>query len=176
MKKILALFLLSIISTNTMAQTAQDIEFENQSLTAQNNSYDFKIIDKENELKNARKKYEQLQTQRRLSEEACKSISESDLNLMAGLSGGTILLSGADTAIGTVGIIKNAKESQNNTTHEDGEEDNNDINLQKTSTASKIAKIGTTALSAGSTVTSAIALSKVNGLKNDIEKCIDSFK
>lgn len=190
MKKFLTLFLLSTFSIPSIAQTINELETqilqleqENQSLTLQNNNYDLKLQEKQKQQAEAEMNLKALQAKRIQSEEACKSISESDLKIIAGLSGGTIALS----AIGTTGgilqntgaidkMISSKQDKSEEEKKEQTEPSQPEQTLHKATTQDKVLNIGTTVTSAGSTITSAIALSKVNSIKNDIEKCIDSFK
>lgn len=187
MKKLLTLFLLSTFSIPSMAQTMAELETEIsrrqqeiQSLTLQNNNYDLKILEKQKEQAEAEKKLQALQQKRAQSEEACKSISESDLKIIAGLSGGTIAMSfigagaGALKNTGTIDMMIEKKKDKSE--ENENEPQQQEPTLQKASTQDKVINIGTTVTSAGSTITSAIALSKVSGLKDDIERCVNSFK
>ncbi|MBD5405696.1 hypothetical protein HDR59_04075 [bacterium] len=184
MKKLLTLLLLSTFSIPSMAQTTEEIEAEIsrrkqeiQSLTLQNTNYDLKLQEKQKEQAEAEKNLKALQAKRAQSEEACKSISESDLKLIAGLSGGTVAMSFVGAGAGTFKNIVDAKYNKDKTDNEnENEPQEPKQTLQKASTLDKAINIGTTVTSAGSTVTSAIALSKVSGLKDDIERCVNSFK
>ena len=189
MKKFLTFCLLSIISIPAIAQTAEELEAqlvqlqnENQSLTLQSNNYDIKIKEKEKEQTETEANYNKLQTKYNLSREACKSISESDLKLMNGLSAGTVAMSFVGTA---AGVVKNTgaidkmtigkKDKTEQTDEQQDENSQTEPTLQKAKTSDKIINIGTTVTSAGSTITSAIALSKAKKLKEDIQKCVESF-
>ena len=183
MKKILITILLSILSLSSNAQTISELEAklqqlkaENESLISQSAGFDTKIQTKQKELNKTEQELKELQTKRSLSTEACQNISEKDLQLMQGLSAGTILISGAGTLAGT---YKNTAHNKgNNKTQTDNTETLTETTTIKStlpSTADKAFNIATTMTSAGSTTTSAIALSKVEGLKNDIKKCLESF-
>ncbi len=175
MKKILITILLSMLSLPSNAQTISELETklqqlkaENESLINQNTGFDTKIQTKQKELSQTESELKELQTKRSLSEEACKNISEKDVQLIKGLSAGTILISGAGALAGT---FKNTtlKKSQNDNS------ESTEKNSTLPSTSDKIFNIATTVTSAGSTTTSAIALSRVDGLKSDIKKCLESF-
>ncbi|MGN0929261.1 MAG: hypothetical protein ACI4N3_01320 [Alphaproteobacteria bacterium] len=184
MKNIFYTILFSIITIPSLAQTATELEeklkklqLENQSLTLQNTNFDTKIQEKEKELTRTETELKQLQQKRIKSEDACKNISDDDIKLMQGLAGGTTVISLAGTGIGTAHKITGAlqnKETKNEDTSQISETNQN-TTLKKSTTLDKALNITTTVTSAGATVTSAIALSKVNGLKDDIKNCIDSF-
>lgn len=188
MKKILMTILLSMLSLPSLAQTTNDLEAklqqlkaENESLISQNTGFDTKIQTKQKELNKTEKELKELQAKRSLSTEACSNISEKDLELMQGLSAGTILISGAGALAGTYKNTTHKRE--NNKTQTDNTETVTETETTTTtattihtpSTADKVFNIATTVTSAGSTTTSAIALSKVEGLKNNIKKCLESF-
>ena len=91
---------------------------------------------------------------------------------MLGLSAGTIAISGVGTASSAVNIattVKGKIDAKNNGEASTMPSNNNSKVIKN------ITNITSTATSVGSTITSAIALSKADGLKSEIEKCLDSF-
>lgn len=181
MKKTFLTFVFSMLSIASFAQTATELEaqltqlqLENQSLTLQNTNFDTKIKDKEKELTTIESDLKKLQAKRSQSEEACKGISDENIHIIQGLSGGTIAIAGTGTLTGVVKATGLANKIENSAS-KNKNQDNNTQKLTTSSISDKVLNITATATSTGATITSAIALSKVNELKNDIQRCVESF-
>ena len=177
MKKFLTILIMTMLTSPAFSQTAEELtkqleklQIENTSLTARNTGYDNKLKDKQKEIE--RKEYNQLLTKREQSRSACQGISDENINIMLGLSAGTIAISGVGTASSAVNIattVKGKIDAKNNGEASTMPPNNNSKVIKN------ITNITSTATSVGSTITSAIALSKADGLKSEIEKCLDSF-
>lgn len=190
-KQIINILTIFLMSSPSFAQSAEEIikeleklQIENASLKAQQTGYDTKISTTEKDLEDLKNKISQLNTKRNLASQACKSISDEDLKLIQGLSAGTIAISGVGTATGAVtitdnvldekgGIVGSIKDRTNNQNTNTSEEEAS--GKTKTTTLQKATNIASTTTSAGSVITSSIALSKVDSLKSQIQKCLDSF-
>lgn len=180
MKKLLITFIFSILTLPSFAQTPEELEaqltqlqLENQSLTSQNNNFDMKIQEKEKELTKSKTELKQIEAKRSISEDTCKNISDEDIKLMQALAGGTAAISLVGTGAGVIKNVAGNIPNKNEKTKESSEPQ--PTTLKKSTTLDKAMNITTTATSAGATVTSAIALSKVKNLKDNIQDCIDSF-
>ena len=202
MKKVILTILSILYSIPTYSQTAEELTkelqkltLENQMLTAQENGYKTKITQKEKEVKDTQQKLDSLQNKRNNSASVCKAISDENVQIIQGLSAGTIAISATGTLAGAVNITDTALQNkggivgsiqtafQKNKTNETEKENTDTLNNKETSSRGdgkpsiiqKVTNIASTATSVGSTITSAIALSKVDELKNQAKKCLDSF-
>ena len=179
MKKFLTILIMTMLTSPAFSQTAEELtkqleklQIENTSLTARNTGYNNKLKDKQKEIERKEKEYNQLLTKREQSRSACQGISDENINIMLGLSAGTIAISGVGTASSAVNIattVKGKIDAKNNDEASTMPPNNNSKVIKN------ITNITSTATSVGSTITSAIALSKADGLKSEIEKCLDSF-
>ena len=188
MKKYITMLGISLlISSSIFAQTAEEItknleniQIENTSLKAQNDGYDTKIKNSQKELEDLKNKIAQLNTKRNFSSDACKGISDEDLKIISGLSAGTIAISGVGTATGALSITDNALNEKGGiigaaTSNNSQPTQTESMGKSNATTMQKATNIASSATSAGSVITSSIALSKVDSLKNQIQKCLDSF-
>ncbi len=188
MKKYITMLGISLlISSSIFAQTAEEItknleniQIENTSLKAQNDGYDTKIKNSQKELEDLKNKIAQLNTKRKFSSEACKGISNEDLKIISGLSAGTILVSAVGTFAGGVNTAKTIatniiNQNDNATSNNSQSTQTESMGKSNATTMQKATNIASSATSAGSVITSSIALSKVDSLKNQIQKCLDSF-